>query len=268
MGVAVGVVCAGCGQPIADAALSGRGAGRGRPQRYHGPACRQRARRARRTSEHAELLAVLDRLDTTVSSLRRAVLSGADVSALIDELAGITAEVVVTADPRTGSDPTPPIVLPAAEHPGVYSTVTNLVTISRPAVRPTDGADHDVSQPTMPRPHAGAELRGGRVPSTARGTRGYELGYASSTHVALDLDTVRLTRAPQGSAADWYVLAGPEVQPVLVGQLEAKRSLSGSRTRRWTATRPHGTTVPGGPWKTRQDALVHLVDDHLRRYPR
>jgi hypothetical protein len=80
----------------------------------------------------------------------------------------------------------------------------------------------------------------------------------------LDLDTVRVERMPEGSIADAQVMAGPANEPVLVGYLTAKRSVSGSRTRGWIAERPNGTTVPGGLWRTPQAALVHLVDDHLR----
>src|SRR5947199_8491666 len=80
-----GLVCAGCGKVLP------RPDGRGRPATYHGPACRQRARRARLVSEpgRADLLALLDRAGRAIASARRAALSGEDPGAALAELTAV-----------------------------------------------------------------------------------------------------------------------------------------------------------------------------------
>lgn len=79
-------VCAGCGKRLP------RPSGRGRPATYHGPACRQRARRARLTADPAaaELLALLDQAGRAIADARRAVTSGDDPQSALAELAAVT----------------------------------------------------------------------------------------------------------------------------------------------------------------------------------
>lgn len=80
----------------------------------------------------------------------------------------------------------------------------------------------------------------------------------------LDLDTVRLERSSDSSRMGWRVLAGADDAPVLVGFLEPVLSVTGRRSSRWEAQAPTGSRIYGGPWRTRTDALVRLVDDHQR----
>jgi hypothetical protein len=85
-------VCAGCGEMLP------RPRERGRPATYHGPACRQRARRARLSADPArtDLLALLDRAGRAVAGARRAVTSGEDARAALAELVAV-AELVEAA---------------------------------------------------------------------------------------------------------------------------------------------------------------------------
>jgi hypothetical protein len=89
---------------------------------------------------------------------------------------------------------------------------------------------------------------------------------AAQRVVPIDADSVRVERGLE--PGNWRVLADDGAGPVEVGYLQSVPSLSG-RTRHWRAlTAQTLLPVQGGPWKTRQDALVHLVDDHLRRAER
>lgn len=67
-----------------------------------------------------------------------------------------------------------------------------------------------------------------------------------------DVDTVRIERgADFESSGTYWVLAGDSV---LLGYLAR------DRRRRWEArTASTSLTVPGGPWRTRHDALVGLL---------
>ncbi|GAA3652652.1 hypothetical protein GCM10022267_43700 [Lentzea roselyniae] len=82
--------------------------------------------------------------------------------------------------------------------------------------------------------------------------------------VPLDLDTVRLKRSSDPTRTGWRVLAGTEDAPVLVGFLEPVLSVTGRRSSRWEAQTASLARVHGGPWRTRMDALAHLVDDYQR----
>jgi hypothetical protein len=74
----------------------------------------------------------------------------------------------------------------------------------------------------------------------------------------IDPDTVRLERsADYDVTGTWRVLAGPADDPMLVGFVR-----NSGRGKHWEARTPSLITVSGGPWRTRQDALVHLVFNH------
>jgi hypothetical protein len=119
-----GPICAGCGKPLP------RPSGRGRPATYHGPACRQRAHRARLTAEpgRAELLALLDRAGLAVAAARRAAMCGDDPHAALMELA----TVAELANVGLATDVAPPPNV-ATKHPSTHapepSPVTNLSRI-------------------------------------------------------------------------------------------------------------------------------------------
>lgn len=62
-----------------------------------------------------------------------------------------------------------------------------------------------------------------------------------------------------GESAEWRVLAGDLDTPIQVGTV--KRGRRG----RWEAlTASLVDEVPGGPWRSRQDAVVHLLDRQQR----
>ena len=63
------MICSGCGLQLPVSAA------RGRPARFHGAACRQRARRARLVNNNTELLAAVTAVETAVSEVRRMVLA-------------------------------------------------------------------------------------------------------------------------------------------------------------------------------------------------
>lgn len=65
--------CEGCGAPL------GPPSPRGRPARYHGPACRQRAHRARlRAQASNQDWVALDEVDAAIADLRRRMATGRD----------------------------------------------------------------------------------------------------------------------------------------------------------------------------------------------
>ena len=198
-------VCAGCGEMLP------RPRGRGRPATYHGPACRQRARRARLTADptRADLLALLDRAGRAVAGARRAVTSGEDARTALADLAAV-ARLAEAAQATNVAAP------PRAEMEGssahtVESSVTESVTeFVAPKTRPVTRED------------------------------------------VIDLDAVRVERSEDFEISGAYrVLAGDSILLGYVGR---------DRRRRWEARTATTTlTVPGGPWQTRQDALIGLL---------
>lgn len=65
--------CKGCGEPLPPPSP------RGRPARYHGPACRQRAHRARlRAQASNQDWAALDEVDVAIADVRRLLATGGD----------------------------------------------------------------------------------------------------------------------------------------------------------------------------------------------
>jgi hypothetical protein len=70
----------------------------------------------------------------------------------------------------------------------------------------------------------------------------------------IDLDTVRIERGKDFESQGTYrVLAGDSIVLGYLGR---------DRRRRWEArTSTTALTVRGGPWRTRKDALVHLLMD-------
>ncbi|WP_290050077.1 hypothetical protein [Amycolatopsis solani] len=201
-----GPVCAGCGKTLS------RPSGRGRPATYHGPACRQRARRARLATDpsRADLLDLLDRAGRAVAAARRAAMSGADPNAALAELA------VVVELAKTGcATDAGPASRTKAEH--LSAQAEKLTAVTQSVTEPVVTGARPVTREDM-----------------------------------IDVDTVRVERGEDFEALGGYrVLAGDSV---LLGYLAR------DRRRRWEArTAATSLTVPGGPWRTRQDALVGLL---------
>jgi hypothetical protein len=203
-----GPVCAGCGKTLPSPG------GRGRPAAYHGPACRQRARRARLTAEpaRADLLGLLDRAGRAVAAARRAATSGADPRAALAALA----ELAAVAE------------LANAGHARKVATASR-GEVERPSARPTE-------------PTVTESVTNSAVPEARPVTR----------EDVIDVDTVRIERGNDFEILGTYrVLAGDSI---LLGYLGR------DRRRRWEVrTAATSLTVPGGPWRTRQDALVGLL---------
>lgn len=214
---AVQMLCPGCGQPLTDRV----GNERGRRPRYHGPACRQRARRARITNQHGEALKALEAVESAASALRAALLAGADPTRSVEDLRAAADAVALSLAHPTQTPP--------AER------VTESVTV--------DNADAESTQtPVRDRP----------VPKPKR-------------RKPFDVDSVRLERSTDPARPGWRILAGPVDDPTVIGLLEPALTRNGNRGGGWRATTyPLLLTVPGGPWKRRQDALIRLVDYCLR----
>lgn len=289
------MICAGCGLELSPST------GRGRPARFHNGACRLRAHRARQASRHTEVLAHLGEIEAAVSELRRAVLTGQPPERAHARLVQATSELARRLGgqpqaatqrderPQTAGSPAGGSTTPR-EPEAVTENVTiqsSIVPAPEPAVRSDSAADPDRPPPHTAPPTPGTEnvtkqgtsgtraATGRRSPSGARrgstpsGTRDGERDGGGSVltrrRVArpepLDLDTVRLERivAEAGESAGWRVLAGDTETPTQVGTV--KRGRRG----RWEALNASLVEVPGGPWRTRQDAVVHLVDQHQRR---
>jgi hypothetical protein len=200
-----GPVCAGCGETLPN---PGR---RGRPAAYHGPACRQRARRARLTAEpaRADLLGLLDRAGRAVAAARRVATSGADPRAALAELAAVAE-------------------LANAGHATEVATASR-GEVERPSAR--------LTEPTVTE-----SVTNSAVPEARPVTR----------EDLIDVDTVRVERGNDFENLGTYrVLASDSI---LLGYLGR------DRRRHWEArTAATSLAVPGGPWRTRQDALVGLL---------
>lgn len=105
--------CAGCGQPLPA------GTNRGRPARYHNAACRQRARRARLTTQHADVLAAVAAVESAATEVRRALLTDGDAEQAASQLTRAAAELaqLVTVAPttETAEPTTPPVTKPVTQ---------------------------------------------------------------------------------------------------------------------------------------------------------
>ncbi|HEX5116059.1 MAG TPA: hypothetical protein VFW65_12750 [Pseudonocardiaceae bacterium] len=123
------VLCSGCGQPLTTRSQ------RGRPARYHGATCRQRARRARLATDQHATLGTLTALETAVRELRHALLTNQDTSPARSRIATATAEL--TRQFTDGPVPTSPdqsYVTESVMEPAPLVPVT----VSRPVPTTTD----------------------------------------------------------------------------------------------------------------------------------
>jgi Mg-chelatase subunit ChlI len=132
-------LCVGCSQPLPVRRA------RGRPARYHGPACRQRARRARLSVDpgRVELLAVAARAEHAALALRRAVTAGQDHDAAVAEL--LAAADALTTTLRDNANGEPTSLSEASQDSPVTKSVTD--TAPRP-VAPE--SDHLAAGPAQP----------------------------------------------------------------------------------------------------------------------
>jgi len=90
-------------------------------------------------------------------------------------------------------------------------------------------------------------------------TASVPFGQAGTVTYGLNVnpDTVRLQRSPDYDlTGTWRALAGPAGHPIVVGTV--RRTGLGKQ---WEARTPELVAINGGPWRTRQDALIHLVQD-------
>lgn len=194
-------VCAGCGKKLP------RREGRGRPATYHGPACRQRARRARLAADpaRADLLALLDHAGRAVADARRAATTGEDARAALAELTAVI-ELAEAALPDAAA------AIPSTKVEGLHEHAAKptVMESAPPETRPVTRED------------------------------------------VIDVDTVRVERGRDFEISGSYrVLAGDSI---LLGYVAR------DRRRRWGArTAATMLNVPGGPWRTRQDALAGLL---------
>lgn len=110
------MICTGCGLELPAKR------GSGRKLYYHGPTCRQRARRARMVDTHAELLAMLDHVDTVTAELRHAILAGIEIPG--DVIGQLRAVVTAAEQDRSPAVVTPtPVPASAVNDPNIEDVV-------------------------------------------------------------------------------------------------------------------------------------------------
>ncbi len=222
------VLCNGCGEE-----LPVRAGRRGRRAEYHGPTCRQRARRARLAvaPESHALLARLDQAEHALAAARRAVLNGQDPNASIAQL-NTAATALLLARRLPGGDP-------------ARTDVTKYVTL--PTETPSSSTDQATLAPAHETPDG--ETQAGK----ARPVTPMDV---------IDPDSVQVSRSSDFEVSgNYHALTTVEGELVLVGILRRSGRAA------WQALTPPLLLVPGGPWRTRQDALLHLLlnQDRVRR---
>jgi hypothetical protein len=221
------VLCNGCGKE-----LPSRSGGPGRRAAYHGATCRQRARRARlaTTPDRTAVLAGLDRVEQVLVEARRAVITGQDPNATLQQLTAAVTALLPNGEPLEVS----------CTHADVTKSVTLLTETSGSTARPaTAPAEH---APVTDQVHDGQPR-------------------AVTAVDVIDPDTVQLTRGSDFEFSGSYqVLATVRDEVVFVGTLRRSGRAA------WQALTSSFIAVSGGPWRTRQDALVHLLlnHDHVR----
>jgi hypothetical protein len=221
------------------------GSGSGRRAWYHGAACRQRARRARLAvmPQRAALLDTLTQAEHALAALRRDLLAGgaadpelaaAELTALAARLRTPTATALVT-KPVTEPVAEPPV---SVAEPAADAGVSARASRRRVAVRPDHAAARPVTEPVT-------------------------VIESKEPAVAIDPDRVRLTQAADyAQTGVWQVQQHTDDRdrpPVQLGTLIPTRTGGTGGGKRWTARDRAWLTVSGGPWKTRQDALLHLL---------
>jgi hypothetical protein len=225
--------CLGCGKSLPP------GSGRGRRARYHGPACRQRARRARLQVEQGRAWEALERADSAVVTARRAMTNGADATPAVQALVSAADDL--------------------AELHGITGT-------GSAAVSSSDDCAPSVTQSITKQAHVGrrrkqVEAEPEDVTAVAVTSDRVELPPAIKPRETVDTDTVRMERipSPDGDNRSKMVLAGHGDGVRLVGFLEPQ----GIQQKKWDAFTPGWTRLDGGPFRTRQDALLRLLRLHV-----
>jgi hypothetical protein len=212
--------------------------------RYHGPACRQRARRARLAvdPDRAQLLALAQRAEHAALALRRAVTTGQDHDAAVAEWLAAADALAATLSDGAHDESTP---VNGATTPQ-DSPVTKSVTETVPCPAAPEPAQHST----------GSAQRSGN-PATNQAARRRHTTQQQRPQ-PIDPDTVRLERSGDYDlTGTWHVVAGPANDPIPVGFV--RRNDLGKR---WQARTPALVAISGGPWRTRQDAVLHLVQHH------
>jgi hypothetical protein len=236
-------LCIGCGRSLPERQA------RGRPAHYHGPACRQRARRARLGTDpgRVELLAVAEQAEHAAIALRRALTTGQDHDAAVTELLAAAATLATMRDHNNEDPPSPEQASTTQDGP-----ITKSVTATATQPRPAAPAPEPRCPPASPTRRSGERVT---KPSHEKEARQNE---QERRPQPIDPNTVRLERsADYDITGTWRAIAGPADDPTLVGFVR-RNGLS----KKWEARTPVLAAVSGGPWRTRQDALVHLVLDH------
>lgn len=226
--------CLGCGEPLSPRST------RGRRARYHGAACRQRARRARLHVERGRTWEALERADTAMVAARRAMAASGDPQEAIRSLVSAVAELAELHD-----------IAPSCSEPAAWVDISER-RVTEPVTKQfTVSVTDDPARPSAER----------EDPATAamRDAPKGQLPQPIGPREKLDVDTVRLERAQQPRT--WTVLAGHGDGERLVGFVRPH----GIKQKQWEAFSPGWVRVLGGPWRTRQDAMIRLIDPHVPR---
>lgn len=227
-------VCLGCGDPLPP------GSPRGRRARYHGAACRQRARRARLQVRGSHSWEAVERADAAMVAVRRTLSSGTDPQQAIQDL--LTA------------------VTDLAEAHGIAAPVPTEDTAA--AGTPEPDVTECVTEP-VPSNNRSVPAKGEQEEATAEATdlpQSRQLPRPIGRAETVDLDTVRMERSSDfEQTRRWIVLCGGGENERLIGYLDS----DGTKTKKWQARGPMLTRVYGEPCRTRQESLLRLLDPHV-----
>jgi hypothetical protein len=143
----------------------------------------------------------------------------------------------------------------AAEHLVSFQPLPGQVTA--PVEVYTSGAARGTSV-SQPRPKKSAASDGFRSPASRNSLSGKD--FSGRERLSHCCTTWQHAETP-GSEAPRSTPVGHRNHERLVGYVQP----DGLQQKKWAAYRPGWIRVAGGPWRTRQDALVWLVDPHVPR---
>ncbi|GAA2806690.1 hypothetical protein [Saccharopolyspora taberi] len=182
---------------------------------------------------------MIERADVATVAVRRALSSGTNPQQAIQDL--LTA-VTDLAEAHGIAAPVPAeqAADAGATEPDVTESVTELVPGNDRNV-PAEGEQQETT----------AEVDS--LPPTRQLPR--PIGHSET----VDLDTVRMERTSDfEQTRRWIFLCGAGENERLIGYLDS----DGTKTKKWQALGPMLTRFSGGPCRTRQEALLRLLDPH------
>jgi len=191
---------------------------------------------------------VAEQAEHAALALRRAANTGQDHNAAVAELLAAAATLATLRNSDNEEPPTPKQTS-ATQNSPVTKSVTDTAAQPRPTA-PTSKSHHPPADPVQ-RP-------GKRVTKSVTKQATRQDIKRERRPQPIDPNTVRLERsADYDITGTWKAMAGPANDPILVGFVHRN-----SLNKKWEARTPALVTISGDPWRTRQDALIHLLLDH------